>query len=268
MLLREIGIIRLVTIRINKPLMYNEYDLNGQEFDVLDVCKEDFIAQYVEMIENEKDKQYHKIISPSDETRKRFFNSKIFSMDPTLSMDEESEENDLNHLIEINLPIYNTKMDVHIGSADFSIDCVYISLLSISSILRNNHIITNDVYNDIRKQVKGIPVYNIKKDLKLKLLTTRLHTVLHDKPQCHFWRTVKLGVRLFNDGWRFNPDTIKYHKELYCEWIDVDYLSDIQNIAYFIKKMFNYGFATNKQEYIIMVEKVFHALSFNTKLIS
>merc|ERR1712187_168087 len=114
-----------------------------------------------------------------------------------------------------------------------------------------------------KSQVKGVPMYDIKSDLRNKFLTASLQVVIIQTPPKHFWRVTKFGIRYFNDGWTINPKLIKYHTDFYPEWIDNDkeYLDVEENQKTFVRMNFNYGYANSKTEYFAMI-RVWKSMSF------
>ena len=243
-------------LKIINELKYNGHDLCGQDFDINDV----FLRPAT------KNMKINQNIQQKD---KKFFERRIsIQMKP---MQQQKDED----LIEIDLPIYDTNIEDHFMDFDLSINCVYISLLTLKQVIdtfavrKNDKFeINDDICNRLRAKVKGVPFYDIKKDIKNRVITTNIEAVIAHLPMTHFWRVVKFAVRYFGDGWVIDPKLIKIHKDFYKEWIDDDdFMNEEVNQKQFVIENFEYGHAAKtKDEYVSMM-KVFDILGFKAKLL-
>eukprot|EP00488_Nonionellina_sp_1-RS-2012_P002751 TRINITY_DN5553_c0_g1_i1.p1 TRINITY_DN5553_c0_g1~~TRINITY_DN5553_c0_g1_i1.p1 ORF type:complete len:137 (-),score=32.66 TRINITY_DN5553_c0_g1_i1:254-664(-) len=102
--------------------------------------------------------------------------------------------NERKELIELDLPTYDMRLEVSFHSADLSINCVMLSLLSIAQVM-SAHVtgdvidITYDVYKELKECLEcGTHTYDIKNDVECKLLTATSVAVEAITPHIQFWR--------------------------------------------------------------------------------
>ena len=149
-------------IEITDKFMYNGFNLLGENFDILDTFKGPHFKQY----ELRKDLQ--------EEDSAFYERRQSIQLPDSINTQQDDEE-----LIEIDLPIYDTTIEENAFAFDLSINCVHMSLLTIKRVIdafavrKNDKFeINDDIYNRLRAKIKGVPIYDIKKDIKNKVLTT------------------------------------------------------------------------------------------------
>ena len=188
----------------------------------------------------------------------------------------DAVENQEDDLIEISLPICEVNLDLHADSCDFTINSCVMRFYDIKRILQSDNEsddcldIDGAVYNKLREALIGENAeykMNIMRDIRLKLLTSTFKAVsLKSSFYRHFWRTVKFGIRYFDDGWKVNPNIIKWYQQLYGEWMaNEQWLKDENMQKVQVKQQFNYGYATNLDEYEKMI-KMFDVLHYHNVL--
>lgn len=270
-------LVEVFTINITAELLFNGFDLNKEEVDLVDVFPRDY-TQFHEMVST--DNHSHFVLKSDDmESKQIMFHHPIMSRTvSTKAIKEAIDEMKQSEETAIDIPIYETKIQQQMEGNDLSINCCILSLFAIKEVIdphfKRSEVgdevhcfeITDSLYDDIKNKVNDLTVYDLKRDLREKLLTSTLKAVVVHGPAVHFWRVIKFAVRYHDEGWTVNPELVTNHQGLYEQWIDSDeYLEKEENQKYLVQQNLKYGLATTVKEYGDMV-KAFKVMRFEERL--
>ena len=275
----------LFSLQIEGEVRYNSFDLNGEEIEMVDVFPRDY-SQYRKMMalqrsqENGGDADTESPLTKDDSLH--FFCQRVSSREwsapsnistgsPTaLESVAEHKAIGTGTRIKIEVPIYDRKIQQQMQGNDLSINCCILSLFAITETIGNvdsdSFEITDTLYNDIKSKVNGCTLYDFERDLKEKLLSSSLKSIVGQGPHVHFWRVIKFAVRYYDKGWTVNPELVSDHKRLYGKWINDDtFLGESENQKELITQNLSYGLATTVDGYEKML-KTFIVMGFDEKL--
>eukprot|EP01084_Bolivina_argentea_P059646 108944_1 len=268
---------------INDSITYNGFNLQGQDFDILDAFKRSMDSEI--LVETKlaamRTKPSQKLIfatSNSDEyIPQAFLQSSLQSIKMNTRKNLFDYDIGLNtsDTIDIYIPIYKHSMNDHFTAIDLTINGVMLSLAAVKYVLDNNVYdknkfdITTEIYDELRAKIEcGVDNYDIEYDFQKKLLTSSGTLVIAQQPQAHFWRVIKFGIRYYNDEWRISEKIIKCHEKYYNQWIDInEYSKNEQQFELIISEQFEGGYAKNVDEYEIMLQ-LFDTLLFKNRLMT
>ena len=152
----------LFTINITSELIYNGFDLNGEEIEMVDVFPRDYSGFHFDD---------HTVLSMEKLSDKLTDN--LVHSESSQSTSGRSE------LIEIDLPIYERTIQQQVQGNDLSINSCILSLFAVIEAIGDVRRceITDSVYDAIKHKVIKCPNYDLSRDFSKKLLRNLRHGV-------------------------------------------------------------------------------------------